>query len=733
MKNHRLVILLFVIFPWVVFSGCDAGTKVVDSCGDGFLDPGEECDGSEMVATNCQELGYYEQFGALKCKEDCTLDVSVCSAGCGDGVVQSNYGEVCDGVNLMNTSCQDVGLGGGTLKCKNNCRFDASECEIPAICGDGTITGPFEKCEGDNLNGQSCVTQGFASGSLSCDGECGFDLRNCSFSTECGDSVAEGEEQCDDTDLKASTCESLGYYAGVLGCSNECMFDVSNCQGSGHCGDGLIEPLFEQCDGTALDGQDCQQLGYHGGTLVCAENCTLDISDCVAEGRCGDGIIQVEPEQCDGTALDGQDCQQLGYHGGTLVCAENCTLDISDCVAVGRCGDGIIQPETEQCEALDLAGATCESLGQNPHGLLVCDNSCHFALSLCNAVNALASGREHTCIIHENGNNYCWGYNNFCQLGIGSPCNIPVYSPVLVSGSHQFSSFSAASYTTCAIDTAGSAYCWGINSYGQLGDGTINHHDIPNPVSGGHTFVSIKNGLEFTCALSTDGDIYCWGRNNSGQLGDGTTTQRMVPTLVLGGHKYVYLSSGSASSCAIATGGESYCWGGNGDGQLGNNSTIMAMTPTLLQGTPMVSISVGGTHACAISTDNLIYCWGDNSYGQLGDGSFTRKLLPVQVLGGYSFHQVTAGTRHTCGITAQGNTYCWGYNNWGQLGNNNTINQNAPVTVLGGILFSTLALGFEHTCGISSSHDVYCWGLNDNGELGDGTIENRAFPTLVSF
>ncbi|MBU1511293.1 hypothetical protein KKD52_13110, partial [Myxococcota bacterium] len=81
MRRTMLTLLtLTVIAPWLL-GACDTKTKTVDSCGDGFLDPGEACDGSQMTATTCDELGYYDQQGVLTCRSDCTFDLSVCTGG----------------------------------------------------------------------------------------------------------------------------------------------------------------------------------------------------------------------------------------------------------------------------------------------------------------------------------------------------------------------------------------------------------------------------------------------------------------------------------------------------------------------------------------------------------------------------------------------------------------------------------------------------------------------------
>jgi formylglycine-generating enzyme required for sulfatase activity len=173
-------VFLILMNGCILFWGCDTKTKAVDSCGDGFLDPGEACDGSQMTATTCDELGYYDQQGVLTCKADCTFDLTVCTGGrCGDGTIQREN-EDCDGENLAETTCMDLNLGLGELGCKSSCRWETSGCELHALCGDGTVAVPVEVCEADDLLGESCRSRGFYAGELACGADCReFDTSRC--------------------------------------------------------------------------------------------------------------------------------------------------------------------------------------------------------------------------------------------------------------------------------------------------------------------------------------------------------------------------------------------------------------------------------------------------------------------------------------------------------------------------------------------------------------------------
>ena len=174
-------------------------------------------------------------------------------------------------------------------------------------------------------------------------------------------------------------------------------------------------------------------------------------------------------------------------------------------------------------------------------------------------VASVGAGNLHSCGLTVTGNAYCWGFNDFGQLGDGSTTGS--LTPVLVSGGIRFSSISTRGGHTCGVTSVGDAYCWGENFRGQLGDGTTINRLTPVLVSGGLSFASVSTSFSETCGVTTDGDAYCWGENFRGQLGDGTTINRLTPVPVAGGLTFASLSTG-AQTCGVTAAGDAYCWGG---------------------------------------------------------------------------------------------------------------------------------------------------------------------------
>lgn len=325
-----------------------------------------------------------------------------------------------------------------------------------------------------------------------------------------------------------------------------------------------------------------------------------------------------------------------------------------------------------------------------------------------------------------------------------------VGSPLIItaSGKTPFANLTAGGYHTCGVTSGGVAYCWGDNSYGQLGDATFTRRSTPVSVSGGLTFTSLAAG-DHTCGLTSTGMAYCWGNNITGQLGDGTRTNRSAPVAVQGGLTFVHVAVGFLHTCGLTSGGVAYCWGYNDQGQLGDGSTLDRSTPVAVSGgLTFASLALGQRHSCGRTGDGAAYCWGWNYFGQLGAGlttggvfgdPSTRRTAPVAVSGGLTFESLTAGGDHTCGLTTNGLMYCWGGNDDGRLGDGSTTDRNVPVAVSGGLAFASHDAGTGvgtggpggHTCGLVGT-TMYCWGSGSFGRLGNGTTDNRTVPSAVS-
>jgi alpha-tubulin suppressor-like RCC1 family protein len=317
-----------------------------------------------------------------------------------------------------------------------------------------------------------------------------------------------------------------------------------------------------------------------------------------------------------------------------------------------------------------------------------------------------------SCALTPGGSAYCWGNNFLGALGSGGSTADPdafQLTPVAVSGSRQYSTISVTGDRACALSTSGEAYCWGWNHFGELGVGTPTGPEIcatygepcstvPVAVLGGHTFTALTAGDYHTCALATAGAAYCWGRNDPGTLGDGGLLDRYSPVPVVGDLSFVALTAGGGHTCGLTSDGTAYCWGANDWGQLGIGTTIGPQSPCqspidsnrgvgncstvpvpVSGGQHFSAISAGGLQTCALTLAGAAYCWGWNG---TGDGNLAPSS-PTAVPGGLTFASLSANAGHACGVTWAGILYCWGANYAGQLGNGSTTDSGVPVKVSG--------------------------------------------------
>ena len=145
----------------------------------------------------------------------------------------------------------------------------------------------------------------------------------------------------------------------------------------------------------------------------------------------------------------------------------------------------------------------------------------------------VSAGYQHTCGIRGAGSLWCWGDNGAGQLG-GS-ASTKEGKPVQVGDTADWIAVSAGQSHTCAIKIDGSLWCWGDNSKGQLGlgDGTPMNHPMPTQVNDpAGNWYQVAAGAGYTCGIQSAGSLWCWGDNSKGQLGDGSTIGRTKPILV---------------------------------------------------------------------------------------------------------------------------------------------------------------------------------------------------------
>jgi hypothetical protein len=237
--------------------GCEPGTENCECIGDMCLG-GAECVAGFCVFPNAEE-GEEGETGDTGGTGDCNIDGCPEGSTCGDdGVCVPNdcSQQACPGLSYCDPE---------ELVCLPGCNLD-KQCEDDEVC---------------DLDSHSCVC---APGLMACGSQCIPDSEICAET--CGDGELDPNEACDGANLGGLDCLSEGFDGGELGCSSDCSsIELGSCYG---CGDGELNP-GEECDGNQFGGESCVSLGWNEGNLVCTAGCTIDSSGCNYGSQPGQG------------------------------------------------------------------------------------------------------------------------------------------------------------------------------------------------------------------------------------------------------------------------------------------------------------------------------------------------------------------------------------------------------------------------------------------------------------
>jgi alpha-tubulin suppressor-like RCC1 family protein len=317
----------------------------------------------------------------------------------------------------------------------------------------------------------------------------------------------------------------------------------------------------------------------------------------------------------------------------------------------------------------------------------------------------VSGGKSHSIGLRGNGTLWAWGLNTDGQLDDDTTTSR--LSPVSVVGGFTWKDINAGGKHNLALIANGTAWAWGLNTNGQLGDGTTTVRSSPVSVVGGFTdWIEISAGYDHNIALRANGTAWAWGLNTLGRLGDGTTTDQSSPVSVVGGFTdWIQVSAGTGHSLGLRANGTVWGWGLNSSGQLGDGTTTDQSSPVSVIGgfTNWVQVSAGGAHSIGARTNGTVWGWGINTNGQLGNGDTTAQSSPVSVIGGFTdWVQISSGNNHTAGLRANGTAWAWGLNSSGQLGDNTAVDKSSPVSVVGNFTNWVQIIASDHTLGVRS-------------------------------
>ena len=766
-------------------SACVDGECVLSSCAEGFTD----CDGIRNNGCEVNVLTHARNCGA--CGNRCPT-----GHGCADGAcvcIPRTCAEVCGtvpdgcGGTVSCPSCRGLSVSAGpTFTCglRSNGTVQCWGRNLNGQLGDGTNNDRFYPVLVDGIMDAIAVSAGegsacalLADGTVRCWGANG--------SGQLGDgSTTASFTPVQVEGLIGATAVSVGRLHACAVLEDETVW----CWGlnsNGQLGDGSTTLRTTPVQVAGLSGAVAVAAGYNfscatlgDGTARCWGN--------NANGQLGDNSTtqRTLPVTVSGLA-NATDVRvaSRGYHACAVLADR--TVRCWGRNANGQLGDGTttqrnlpVTPTSVSAVAEIALGASHSCVRQTSGAVrcwglntssqlgdgTVTQRTTSVAVTGVSGASGLAAGNTHTCVSLTSGAVQCFGANTWGELGdqtdydrstavatYAFPCDpttcaeAEVYSGTISNGCGQTVRcgqpqvrLASGNGFSCALRSDGTVDCWGRNTNGQLGDGTLLNRYQPTRVHGISSAVSVVAGEQHACALLANGSVRCWGLNTSGQLGDGTTAQRTRPAEVEDLVDVVAIAAGRLHTCARLGDGTARCWGNNGSGRLGDGTSTNRLTPVPVVGLDryleVVAITAGTSHTCAVLSGGTVRCWGYNGYGELGDGSTSSRTTPVVAgtLADAIDVQAGWGSNHTCALLAGGGVRCWGRGTNGQLGDAGTSNRTSPVVVSGITTAVEISVGTLMSCARLSNNTVRCWGLNTSGQLGDGTVTQRTTPVTVT-
>jgi alpha-tubulin suppressor-like RCC1 family protein len=348
--------------------------------------------------------------------------------------------------------------------------------------------------------------------------------------------------------------------------------------------------------------------------------------------------------------------------------------------------------------------------------------------ALCIAdVTSIDNGAEYSCAVRSDSTLWCWGRNDYGQVGTGSS-SAEVTSPQPISWPQPIQSVATGIDSACALTTNGAVLCWGRNEFGEVGNGTQARQPTPVvTIASGMTALGIGY-TQHMCAIASDGSLWCWGSDVTGESGGtgGASGNVLSPQQVAGlPLKVIAVSVGDQDTCAVTNDTALWCWGENSSGQLGyaTGGTGRSTAPQKVTaiGTGVVKVAVGFAQTCAVKSDGTLWCWGDNAYAELGlpdAGAGTG--TPTQVVAAGNMVVDVSAAENTCIRKSDGTVWCWGNNSEDQNGYVSTTSYVSTPTQVPDVATATAVVsGVWNSCVIASSK-MECWGTNGYGELGIG-------------
>ncbi len=642
-----------------------------------------------------------------------------------DGVDNDCDGSVDEDIaaNVIYDDADGDGFGDASTA-RTGCGAGAGEAEQPGDCDDGDplrFPGATELCDDVDQDCDGTVDEGAVPLDWYPD--------------------ADGDGYGDPGTAPIASCTAIGGRApNALDCDDG-RGDVSpdgteTCDGADEDCDGTIDEgpattYYRDADGDTVGTDTDTQLSCGAaptGYVATPGDC--DDSDPLRSPlrveRC-DGL----DEDCDGSVDEGSSVSECSATGHTGSCASGggceCSAGLGDCN--GTSLDGCETDVTTTRTHCGACGAACLQA-----------QACASSACATDPIVQIAASAQNLCFRRMLGGVACSG-----------PDHNDIYldrdrldSSVMRTLDLQAEFFAGHQQDTvpnehrCALQSGGTVIrCWGVNSSGGLGDGTMTTPPEGSSVvamtPSGATYSKVLTGSLFTCALRTTGGVDCWGEGSAGRLGTGDTSDALVPTPVVGISDAIDLDVGGNCGCVVHADGRVSCWGEPTSGRTGDRGPSPDNTvPTaLVDVAGAVAVSMGTSHGCAVLGDGRVRCWGDDRNGELGDGTIavpSSRTYAADVVGITTAVEVAASTGHSCARLMDDRVVCWGLNHVGQVGDGSTTNRPTPQIVVDpgtGLALRAIAIGGAEAYSCAATTDgLMCWGVDRFGRLGTNNVSS---------
>ena len=336
--------------------------------------------------------------------------------------------------------------------------------------------------------------------------------------------------------------------------------------------------------------------------------------------------------------------------------------------AVSGLGSGIVQIAAGSSFGLALrSDGTVWAWGSNGAGQLgdgttTTSQTTPVEVTGLSGVVAVAAGIDQSLALRSDGTVWAWGGDRYGQLGDGAN-NAAQPTPVQVTGLTGVTKIAAGGLFSLALRSDGTVWAWGYNAVGELGNGTTADSNVPVQVTGLARITAIAAGEgDSAMAIRTYPirktgvtSVWTWGSNDAGELGDGTLSSHLVPEQVtgIGARGIAGIAVGNGFELALGADGSVWAWGADGYGQLGIGPQFTRFTrpvQAIAAGSGIIQLAAGVNHVLALRSNGTVLAWGKNSYGELGLGNTDPAGGPVQVSGLGGASQVTAGWEFTLAL-----------------------------------------------------------------------------------